>query len=118
MSTIAERLNYEMSERTRLKVRIEVYEEFSDEPRIDWIRTCQSFEEAQERYIEARDASGLGASGFGDGEVFDEMGQTLARISYNGRLWAPLPWTPEARPVAEAPSSKAPAAPEDDSPTP
>lgn len=104
MTTVAERLKYTMTERTRLKVRIEVYDEDTDRTRVDWIRGCLSFEEAQRRYIDARDESGLGASGFGDGDVMDEMGQSIARISYNGRLWDYLAWRPGMEPIAEAPS--------------
>lgn len=117
MPSIAERLNYPMSERTRLHVRVEIYDEDTDRPRIEWFRNCRTFEEAQRRYIGARDESGLGASGFGDGEVIDEMGQAVARISYNGRLREPLPWHPGAEPIAEAPSTSTPGVgkPDDDS---
>jgi hypothetical protein len=71
-----------------------------------------SLEEAQRGYIALRDRTGYGASQFGFGEVFDEAGQLVATVSYNGRLWAPSPdgrgggWRPGAAPVAEAPPTQ------------
>lgn len=103
-------LNYPMSERTRFRVRVELNEDLSGTPRIEWVRNCRSLEEAQRGYVALRDGSGYGASQFGSGAVFDEAGQLIANISYNGRLWAPSPdgagWRPGAVPIAEAPSTE------------
>lgn len=55
--------------------------------------------EASERYSEARDASGEGASTFREGRVFDGN-KVVARISYNGRIWADKEWSPGDRPIA------------------
>jgi hypothetical protein len=117
MGAAEDRLNYPVSERTRFRVRVEINEDPTGEPLIDWarnchfehIRNCRSLEEAQRGYIALRNRLGYGASQFGFGEVFDEAGQLVATISYNGRLWAPSPdgrgagWRPGADPVAEAP---------------
>lgn len=88
---------YPVTDRTRLRVRYEL------EAATKWIEHLTSFEACQRAYVTARDLSGLGASRFGTGEVLDEAGQVIAHISYNGRLWPPLPWSPDMRPLAEAP---------------
>lgn len=109
MTSPEERLGYPVTERTRFRVRVEIFEDLSGVPRVDWIRGCRSLEEAQRGYVAMREASGYGASQFGFGHVFDEAGQLIAHISYNGRLWAPegraglSPWRPGVPPVAEAP---------------
>ena len=84
--------HYENDERTRYRVRIEVDHEWGPQE-IYWIKFCMDLEEAQRSYIAARDATTYGASRFGTGDVFDEAGQHIARISFNGRLWHP--WTNE-----------------------
>lgn len=56
-------------------------------------------ETASRRYEERRDDSGEGASTFEDGQIVDEAGRVTARISYNGRVWAPGPYDPDARPL-------------------
>ncbi|MCA9773650.1 MAG: hypothetical protein KC466_14635 [Myxococcales bacterium] len=103
-----ERLGYPVTERTRFRVRVEIHEDLSGTPRVDWVRGCRSLEEAQRGYIALREEAGYGASQFGFGSVFDEAGQLIATVSYNGRLWAPDPdglvWRPGAEPVAEAPA--------------
>lgn len=50
-----------------------------------------SLAEASDRYCAERDESGEGASTFPDGRIM-ENGTLKARISYNGRVWAPEPW--------------------------
>ena len=98
-------LNYPFTERTRLRVRIEVRDVSHDDPaRVLSLRHLTTTEACQRAYIAARDESGLGVSRFGSGEVFDEAGQHLATISYNGRLWPPLPWRSYLKPLAEAPA--------------
>jgi len=110
MAAAEEQLGYPMTERTRFKVRVEIHEDLSGVPRVDWVRSCPSLEEAQRGYIAMREESGYGASQFGFGHVFDEAGQLIAHISYNGRLWAPSaqpdtsPWSPGVMAVAEAPA--------------
>ena len=37
-----------------------------------------------------------------EGFVRDAGGSGLARVSYNGRVWAPSPWQPGAEPILEA----------------
>ncbi|MFG6080536.1 hypothetical protein ACEUZ9_001140 [Paracoccus litorisediminis] len=85
---------YEVTERTRFKVRIAIHQTVDLEPKVDWIYGLTSPEEVQHAYMDARDASGLGAAQFGGGEVIDEMGQHVANVSYNGRLWPAEPWRP------------------------
>jgi hypothetical protein len=102
--TPEEKLNYPVTERTRFKVRIEIYAGLHPaRPGVKWIRTIKTLHDCQRHYVLARDASGLGGSQFGDGEVFDEQGQYIARISYNGRLWSTDVWVPGMEFVAEAP---------------
>lgn len=48
----------------------------------------ESLKEASAFYSKTRDDSGEGASTFPTGIVFDNAGKFLARVSYNGRLWA------------------------------
>ena len=111
MGVAEDRLNYPVSERTRFRVRVEINEDLSGPPRVAWVRHCRSLEEAQRGYVALRDRSGYGASQFGFGEVFDEAGQLVATVSYNGRLWPPSPdgrvwgWRPGTDPVAEAPEA-------------
>jgi hypothetical protein len=103
-----DKLGYQTDERTRFRVRVELNDDLSGNPRIEWVRGCHSLEEAQRGYISLRDASGYGASQIGFGQVFDQAGQLIAHISYNGRLWAPSldggsPWRPGVLAIAEAP---------------
>lgn len=111
MGVAEDRLNYPVNERTRFRVRVEINEDLSGAPRVEWVRHCLSLEEAQRGYLALRDRTGYGASRFGFGEVFDEAGQLVATVSYNGRLWAPSPdgrgagWRPGTEPVAEAPEA-------------
>lgn len=63
--------------------------------------------EAQKAYVAARNDSGLGASRFLPGELFDAQGDHVGRISYNGRLWKPEPLQTGATPLAEAPPAEA-----------
>lgn len=86
-----------VTNRTRLRVRYEI------DCAPQWLTLLASLEACQRAYSIARDLSGLGASRFGTGEVLEESGQVIAHISYNGRLWPPLPWTPDMQPLAEAP---------------
>lgn len=104
-----DKLGYETNERTRFRVRVALNEDLSGAPRIEWVRNCRSLEEAQRGYVALRDGSGYGASQFGFGQVFDEAGQLIAHISYNGRLWAPSPdgnspWRPGVLAISEAPT--------------
>jgi len=104
-----DKLGYPTNERTRFRVRVELNDDLSGTPRVEWVRNCRSLEEAQRGYMALRDASGYGASQIGFGAVFDEAGQLVANISYNGRLWAPgrdgvSVWRPGVEPVAEAPA--------------
>lgn len=53
MGEAERRLNYPMSERTRFRVRVEINEDLSGTPRVEWVRHCLSLEEAQRGYIAA-----------------------------------------------------------------
>lgn len=102
--TPEEKLNYLLNSRTRFKVRV-TYSEGREPviPGSTWLKWASTLAAAQQLYITARNKSDLGGSQFSDGEVYDEMGQYVARISYNGRLWSPEPWTPLSVAIAEAP---------------
>lgn len=58
----------------------------------------------QRAYIAGRKASGEGASTFASADVYDEMGQQVARISYNGRLWPAGEWASWSKHIADAPA--------------
>lgn len=57
-----------------------------------------SFIEASRIYSDLRDRSGLGGSKWPEGKIFENDRQ-IARISYNGRIWSPEPWTPDSVPL-------------------
>ena len=57
------------------------------------------FEEASRVYSTVRDKSGKGASKWADGFVTDINGTTIARISYNGRVWPLEAWTVGQKPL-------------------
>jgi len=54
--------------------------------------------EASRVYCAAREKSGLGASRFPSGEVFDG-GRWVARVSFNGNVWGNREWTPGEEPL-------------------
>lgn len=110
MTTPEEALNYPSTERTRFTVHIEIHPGRDGcVPGKITLAHLRSLTDAQLAYAAIREESWLGGSQFGDGLVYDEMGQNIARISYNGRIWGPLPWHPKAQPVGEAPALDAPA---------
>lgn len=99
-------LGYEATERTRYRVKITITEGRDPcTPGTITIAGTRTLIDAQKAYIAVREESWLGGSQFGEGHVLDEYGQHIARISYNGRLWGPLPWTPGTAAVAEAPDA-------------
>lgn len=102
MSTIAESLGYEMTERTRLKVYVEGC---GEDRSLEVLGPFMSFEDAQRAYrgFWEENWTGKGLT-VGLGAVHDEFGQHLARICANGKLWGPLPWKPGDEPVADFPA--------------
>lgn len=56
---------------------------------------------ASAAYGQLRDDSGEGASTFPEGRVFRGR-EEVAKISYNGRVWLPGPWSPGISPICEA----------------
>jgi hypothetical protein len=56
------------------------------------------FAEASRLYDEARQASGLGASQFMDGTI-KEGRKTVARVSYNAKVWSVAAWVPGMVPL-------------------
>lgn len=67
---------------------------------------AKDLREASAIYCRERDKSGLGASRWPEREVYDDSLPTgediVARISYNGRVWAPGEWKPGVEPIMEA----------------
>jgi hypothetical protein len=57
-----------------------------------------SFEEAARVYAQYRDASLEGASTFPDGVIVDGT-RTIARVSYNAKVWPPTKWSPGQTPL-------------------
>ena len=92
--------HYKADERTRYRVRVVIYHE------VKWLTFNMDLEECQRAYIKKRDETGYGASKFSSGDVFDERGQHIARISYNGKLWEALAPRPGMEPLALAPASE------------
>jgi hypothetical protein len=58
-----------------------------------------SFENASQMFCKARDASGYGASKIKSPLIVDENGVPIARVSYNGRVWAGAEYVPDAVPL-------------------
>jgi hypothetical protein len=56
------------------------------------------FAAASAAYAQARDLSGEGYSTFPEG-VIDRRGEFVAKVSYNGRVWAEREFTPGQRPL-------------------
>lgn len=105
MPTPEEALNYQTTERTRFKVLIDVTPgRDACVPGRITLHHLMSLTDAQVAYMATREECGLGGSQFSEGHVCDEQGQHIARISYNGRIWEPVAWNREQKPVAEAPS--------------
>ncbi|MFZ1104122.1 MAG: hypothetical protein WAN86_14985 [Hyphomicrobiaceae bacterium] len=70
-------------------------------------RACfeiSSFEEASRTYAQYRDASFEGASTFPDGAILDGR-RTVARVSYNAKVWPPGKWREGQMPLFD-PHSK------------
>lgn len=57
-----------------------------------------SLEQASLLYGQYRDASLEGASTFPDGSILDGR-RTVARVSYNGKVWPPARWSPDQGPL-------------------
>jgi len=97
-------INLDPEPKDRFRLRIEFYPGGDFDPsEVRFIENLGSHEAAQIAYLGARDASGLDLRRFLPGEVFDHTGEHVARISYDGRLWAPDPLTTGGTPIAEAP---------------
>lgn len=62
-------------------------------------KQVESLKAASELYCQIRDASGAGASTFPEGIIVDDAGNFMARISYNGRVWAQRNWTDSEVPI-------------------
>jgi hypothetical protein len=58
-----------------------------------------SLAHASQMYTAARDVLGNGASGTPEGEIVNAKGHLVGRISYNGKVWPPGPWTPTTAPL-------------------
>ncbi|BAK66613.1 hypothetical protein SLG_19380 [Sphingobium sp. SYK-6] len=58
----------------------------------------ETLADASRRYCERRDKTCLGASAFPEAELMRD-GVIVGRISYNGRIWHPIPWRPGDRPI-------------------
>lgn len=99
------KLNYPFDERTRFSVRITkiLDPKSADTPEVTWVRGLTTLKFAQMAYIEAREAAGLDASKFLAGEIWDEAGQHVARVSFGGRVWPPMAFGEGIEPVGEAP---------------
>jgi hypothetical protein len=64
------------------------------------IRDVPDFATASRLYGRLRDESGEAYSTFPDGWVVDRAtGRRMARVSYNGKVWHPAPWTPASAPL-------------------
>lgn len=59
----------------------------------------ESLARASEMYCAARDKSGEGASRIPEGKIVTADGRFVARISYNGRVWAEENWSVGDKPI-------------------
>lgn len=50
-------------------------------------------------FCKTRDAYGEGASKTPTAVIVNSSGETVARISYNGRVWPPSDWAPDIVPL-------------------
>ena len=59
------------------------------------------FKDASDSYRDYIERGDLGSSelGKGSGNIKDASGKVVARVSYNGNVWNPIPWTPEQKPI-------------------
>ena len=106
-----DKLNFLWDETTRFTLRIEYYDGGELDPStVRFLPDIRTLDDAQTIYLRERDASGLCTSRFLPGEVFDQAPARahIARISYDGRLWAPDPLTTGGAPIAEAPVTRDP----------
>jgi hypothetical protein len=53
--------------------------------------TATCYADASALYAQQRDYSGEGVSTFPAGRI-EQGGETIARVSYNGRVWSPGKW--------------------------
>lgn len=60
--------------------------------------TVGSFEAASQLYATKRNASGLGGSKWPEGQIIKD-GKTIARVSYNSKIWPAAEWTPESKAI-------------------
>lgn len=107
--TPEEALNYPITERTRFRVRLDLSHSrvplpVELKPGPVWLRHFTSFEACQRAWVAFRSLYDLGMSQCCGGEIFDEQGQHIAQVSYNGRLWPPGEWQPSKTHAAEAPT--------------
>ena len=57
-----------------------------------------TYQQASEAYRAMIDKTGVGASRAPRADIVDRDGNIVARISYNGRIWA-LGWQPGTKPI-------------------
>lgn len=62
--------------------------------------SVSSLAEASATFCAHRDRMSFGSREMPDGKVL-EGGSEIARVSYNGRVWAPGPWVAGATPLLE-----------------
>lgn len=60
--------------------------------------SCETLKDCSKIFCAMRDQSGEGASTFPDGRIF-ENGKRIARVSYNGRVWAGAKYDANATPI-------------------
>lgn len=107
--TPEEALGYRVTERTRFRLRLDLGDGREPlpvelQPGPYWRRGLRSLDACQRAWISLRSRYDLGMSQCSGGEVFDEAGQHVAHVSYNGRLWPHCQWSREIEAAAEAPA--------------
>lgn len=55
--------------------------------------------EASATYDAARASSAQGMRSFPDGQIWDDDGELIARISFNAKVWPAAPWFPGQVPL-------------------
>jgi hypothetical protein len=94
---------YDVTGDTRYAVFVEIKREDVEAWEVVWLRNNDTLEDAQIAYLTFRDENRADAQCITAGEVFDQTAANVARITFDGSLWAASGILPNSAPIAEAP---------------
>lgn len=61
----------------------------------------RSWEQVSTAYVRAIEHAGLGASQVPSCEIINLLGNVVAHVSYNGKIWPGRQWREDAKPLYE-----------------